>query len=621
MAANLIVKFLTDTTKMAKDLDSINGKLAGFGKAAGAIGGVLAGAFAGNQVVGFLQDATTAAMEDAKSQEILRKVLENTTRATKQQVDGVEAWIRKTQFATGIADDELRPAFAKLSIAGRSVEQVQKDLAVALDISTARGLDLATVTQAMSKAAQGNTTSLQKLGIQVKDSSGNMLTYDQILQNANKTMGGATAAAAETSAGKMARFQQRFRELKEDIGARLLPVAEKFLGWLGKLMDRFDRLSPSAKNMVLAIAGVTAAVTVLIPVVSALAVAVNAATWPVLLVVAAVALLVGGLVLAYKKSETFRNIVDGVAKWFTDTLVPAIKEGIAWLRTKLAPVFVEVAKVILEKWQQFKGWWDENWPRIRIIVQRELEALRIIVTNILSAIREFWRKYGDDIVMYTRGTWDVVKNVIGGALNLIGGAISFFLAVLSGDWKGAWNAIVETTRETQKNMLGIFQGIWGMIRGVVGGAFQSIKDSVNGGVAFILGMPGRLYGLAEGLAGVFAQAGRWAINGLIGALEYGINSVMGNLPKFPGVPQTRVSFPRLATGGIVSKPTMALIGEAGPEAVIPLSRAGNLGMGGNTYNISVSVAAGAHPADVGAEVVNAIKAYERRNGATWRGAA
>jgi len=66
-----------------------------------------------------------------------------------------------------------------------------------------------------------------------------------------------------------------------------------------------------------------------------------------------------------------------------------------------------------------------------------------------------------------------------------------------------------------------------------------------------------------------------------------------------------VSIPRLADGGIVTAPTLALIGEAGPEAVIPLNRAG--GMGGNTITINVQ---GADPN----AVVQALQRYVRQSG-------
>lgn len=70
----------------------------------------------------------------------------------------------------------------------------------------------------------------------------------------------------------------------------------------------------------------------------------------------------------------------------------------------------------------------------------------------------------------------------------------------------------------------------------------------------------------------------------------------------------------MATGGIVTGPTLALIGEAGPEAVVPLSRGNGIGP-----NISITVNAGfgTDGAEVGRQVVDALKAYERRNGSVY----
>ena len=77
--------------------------------------------------------------------------------------------------------------------------------------------------------------------------------------------------------------------------------------------------------------------------------------------------------------------------------------------------------------------------------------------------------------------------------------------------------------------------------------------------------------------------------------------------------------PRLAAGGIVTRPTLALIGERGREAVVPLDKGG--GIGGNvSFNISVNVAPGTSPAEVGARVVDAIRSYERVAGKAWRAA-
>ena len=72
------------------------------------------------------------------------------------------------------------------------------------------------------------------------------------------------------------------------------------------------------------------------------------------------------------------------------------------------------------------------------------------------------------------------------------------------------------------------------------------------------------------------------------------------------------NIPMLAEGGIVTGPTLAMIGERGPEAVIPLSRAGAMGMGGNTVYLTVNAL---DPQTAAQSVVKALQSYNRSNGA------
>ena len=70
--------------------------------------------------------------------------------------------------------------------------------------------------------------------------------------------------------------------------------------------------------------------------------------------------------------------------------------------------------------------------------------------------------------------------------------------------------------------------------------------------------------------------------------------------------------PGLAEGGIVTKPTLAVVGEAGAEAVIPLNKAGSLG--GTTINLTVNAGMGTDGAEVGQVIVESLQAWSRQNG-------
>jgi hypothetical protein len=73
-----------------------------------------------------------------------------------------------------------------------------------------------------------------------------------------------------------------------------------------------------------------------------------------------------------------------------------------------------------------------------------------------------------------------------------------------------------------------------------------------------------------------------------------------------------LDYKAMATGGIVTSPTMALIGEAGPEAVIPLNKAGGLGM-----NITVNAGLVSTPDQVGQDIIAAIQKAQRRSGTVF----
>ena len=135
--ALLTIKILTDATKASKGLNDAEksvGKFHGGMQKAGVVA-----AAAGGAVLAFGVSAAQAAAEDARGQAILKTALENSTGARQKDIDSVESWISKTAAATGVADDQLRPALATLARATGDVATSQKAMSVALDVSAATG--------------------------------------------------------------------------------------------------------------------------------------------------------------------------------------------------------------------------------------------------------------------------------------------------------------------------------------------------------------------------------------------------------------------------------------------------------------------------------------------------
>jgi len=235
------------------------------GKAAVAIGGLSVA----KQAAGFLMDSARAAMEDEQSAATLANTLQNVIGATNDQIAAAEAYILKTELATGVVDDKLRPAYSNLIVATKDATEAQDLMTIAMDTAQGRGLDLETVSKALAKAHDGNTGALSKLGIATKNAAGDTLTYDEILQNLASTYAGAVSANAETAAGKQQRLSVAFTEMKEQIGDVLLPALQSVVSWLTKLAGWFSNLPGPVKSAVVVVGGLLAVMVPLAPAISA----------------------------------------------------------------------------------------------------------------------------------------------------------------------------------------------------------------------------------------------------------------------------------------------------------------------------------------------------------------
>ena len=258
-----------------------------------------------------LGDATKAAVEDAQEQAKLKVSLQNVTGASDAQVKATEDQISAMSRASGIADTDYRKALEALVRGTKDVGVAMKDMNLVMDISTATGMDSATVADALAKAYQGNFKALRTLSPEMSAMIKEGASLDEVMAVLGGTFGGAVAANAETAAGKLAIMKNSIGETKESIGAALLPVLEAVLPYLQKFAD-WAQNNPEA---FLFIAGAIGAVAAAI-VATNIAMALN----PFSLIAAGIALLVVGLVVAYKKFEWFstgvKAVVNGIISVF-----------------------------------------------------------------------------------------------------------------------------------------------------------------------------------------------------------------------------------------------------------------------------------------------------------------
>ena len=234
------------------EVQGFGGKLEKFGKvaaAAFAAAAAAAAAYAGKLAI----EGVKAAIEDEAAQKRLATALENVTGATNDQIAAVEAQILKQSLATGVADDQLRPALQRLATSTGDVKKSQDLLSLALDIAAAKGISVETAANALAKAYDGNTGALTRLGVGLSAAEVKTLGFEGTVKALSDTFGGSAATQAETFEGRIARLKVTFDETKEAVGTALLPIVDKFLKFItDTAIPGFEKFKKNAIDPVIA---------------------------------------------------------------------------------------------------------------------------------------------------------------------------------------------------------------------------------------------------------------------------------------------------------------------------------------------------------------------------------
>jgi TP901 family phage tail tape measure protein len=315
---------------------------------------------------------------------------------------------------------------------------------------------------------------------------------------------------------KIKEFADKLMDVGKTIADKVVPAVVTFGGWLVKYQGWLIPVAAGILAIVAAFKLYQLYVTI-VSTVTKIWTGIQAA-WnavmlmnPIGLIVLAVIGLIAAIVVAYKRSETFRNIVDGAFK----AVLGAVKA--VW------------------------NWVKQNWPLLLAIITGPIGIAVLLITR----------------------NWDKIKD---GAKKAV-------------DWvKTKFSALVDFFKSLPAKITSAVSSIW-----------DGFKSGFVSMVNFLIDA--------------------W------NAIDFGINiSIPDWIPVIGGkginIDDILPDIPRLAMGGIVTSPTLALIGEAGPEAVVPLGRGG---IGSTVININPVVMAGTE--DVMARaIVKSLNDYQRRGG-------
>lgn len=594
-----LLRIVGDVSSAQKSLDTLEKDVSGFKSTASNIGKTIVGAIAVDQIVQAGKAVVNAASDQEQALGAMQSVF-------KDYSDEMDAFGKTTAENLGISRSE----FAQLSaVTGSMLKNAGvplDEVASSTQSLTERAADMAamfggTVPDAMNainSALKGERDPIEKYGVSLKETAvqakavemglvdaegkatdyGKAMATQALIMEQSADAQGTFARESGTLAGQQAVLGAQFKDLQADIGTALLPVIVKLATILKDLVTFVKNNSSWLLPLAAGITAVVVAIKAWEMAQKAWGVATKVATgvqWafnaamtanPIGLIIAAVAALVAGFVLLYTKVDWFRAMVDTAV----DAIVKAFKFVYDWVVTNwpllltilTGPIGAAVA-IIVKNWDTIKGaimaafnWVKTNWPLLLAIITGPIGAAVLIVVR----------------------NWDTIKNAAKSAVDGIRNFLGNIADVISAPFKRG----ADLAKSALDSIVSAAQGIWGKMNSALRGVADVIKYPFS--VAFN------------------AIKNLW--NSTVGGFGFTVPSWV------PGVGGKGFKIPHMAAGGIVTRPTIALIGEAGPEAVVPLGAGGAGGLGSVTINVYALTA----NAEVGRKVWEALREYERING-------
>lgn len=384
MAKQAVLELIADASKLRSTLKTAEGDTDRFGSKMGALGGVIAGALTGAALISFGKSAVTAFTESEQAQSKLNVALANSPATVGITAAAFEKYNKVLAKKTLADDDALASGQAVLAGFGLTEDQLKQMTPVLADYAAKTGKDIPSAAEDLGKAMLGQGRALKVIGVEFDDTGDAGGNFAQIMDKVGSKVDGA-AQAQLNAAGPGATMKKSMDELQESVGMILVPALQALAGIVSTVIEFFTNLSAPIKIAIGVFAAAAGAIYLVVTAQKAW-VAIQAALNivmamnPIGLVVIAIAALVAILVVAYKNSETFRDIVNGA--------------------------FNAVKDVVMGVYH----WVKDNWPLLLAILTGPIGiAVHQIVTH-----------------------WDTIKNTFTGVKDWIGNRINDIVGFFTG---------------------------------------------------------------------------------------------------------------------------------------------------------------------------------------------
>jgi len=584
LSQNVVINFLTKFDK--KGLQKATKELKGFDKfiASSKFATKAALVTAGIASAYALDRLAKSSVRAALEQERLDKSIEQSLSSINElgSLGSVKTLIADLQTATNITEDQLTPALNGLIISTGDLGKAQELLSVAIDTSKGSGVDLLTVTDALGKANRGNFRTLGQLGLGFNAVTAQEMGLAEITDYLTLKFGGAAKRATETFGSKLDDLKISAGEAQENLGQGFITAAEIIMGSsnstdvfgaklellglnggyilialadkVNKIQDAFSGLSKKiASDPILKFFfGSTASIPVL-------------GGW----IDGFRGLAADGKKIAETSKETVEQTKEqkaAAAKLaalqakFDKFAAAALDKSKKLTKEKAAQAALDKKKAELE------SMFDLEKINLQAALSRKLSGEDELRVKILQKLADGTAKAIDEGLRYA----DVLKVIEDGKIT------TAEIDMLAKKW-GITTKEVELyiqklfeANDELRKMLGLLDEIK---KKQVSQAIQQVQGTTQKINTFIYNTAlDSVRGLNNDIQD-FMQSNRLAP----ATAESGMRVIPQTTSKINDFLAQFDNVPKMAEGGIVNRPTMAMIGEAGAEAVIPLDRMGSMG--------------------------------------------
>lgn len=429
-----------------------------------------------------------------------------------------------------------------------------------------------------------------------EDNAMGMITSLAGVENKYGDVAGAAGEAADAASNSFAgKAQSAMRELQgaiEPLGQPLLNIATNVAGVVRSFGEWFDGIGEGGQMAVLAIAGILAAIGPvlsvagnLVAIIPAITTALSGAggaaglfggaltalTGPVGIVVGVLAGLTAAIVYLWNTNEGFRTAVSEAwnAIWGT-----------------IQGVIAQLQPYVQQAWEAISNAVTQAMNVIMPIVSGGFQFIIAVAVPILQQLLQNVGNTFQVILSTITGVMNGIAQIIQGAWSLIQGIFQTVLGLINGIVTGDFSQMQAGIQGIMSGITGIISGAWNVIVSVVGGAINGVVTTVQNGLNTALSV---VQGIFNGIESAIDGAMNGAKNIVSGVID-AIKGFFNFRISWPHIPLPHIHYelievpllgqiPNPATlsvewyakGGIFNGPSVIGVGEAGPEAVVPLS--------------------------------------------------